>query len=158
MRPFYARQMAQYAAFHADHRNRATHMIGVPAIIAAIVIGTVAIDLPFGLSLADLLVVAALCLWLWLDVAVGLAIGALLLPVLWFAHWLLAAAPWRVLPLFLLLFVGGWALQLLGHVFEGKRPAFLSNLFQTLIAPMFLMDELFRGLGLRRAPLDRAGR
>ena len=33
-------------------------------------------------------------------------------------------------------FVGGWALQLLGHGYEGRRPALVDNLFQVVIAPM----------------------
>lgn len=36
-----------------------------------------------------------------------------------------------------------------GHAYEGKRPAFLSNLFQLLIGPMFLMAETAFALGLR---------
>jgi uncharacterized membrane protein YGL010W len=51
---------------------------------------------------------------------------------------------------FALAFVGGWVFQLVGHVFEGKRPALVDNLFQALIGPMFLMAEIFVWLGLRR--------
>jgi uncharacterized membrane protein YGL010W len=47
------------------------------------------------------------------------------------------------------LFIGGWVLQLVGHAYEGKRPAFLSNLFQLLIGPIFLMAETAFALGLR---------
>jgi len=57
------------------------------------------------------------------------------------------AIGWTV---FALAFVGGWAFQLVGHVFEGKRPALVDNLFQALIGPMFLMAEVFVWLGLRR--------
>ena len=53
------------------------------------------------------------------------------------------------------LFVGGWALQLLGHVYEGRRPAFLSNLFQALIGPMFLVAEIFFALGWRPGLRER---
>ncbi len=56
---------------------------------------------------------------------------------------------------FAVLFVGGWALQLWGHVYEGRRPALLSNLFQALIGPMFLVAEMFFALGLRRDLKDR---
>lgn len=47
-------------------------------------------------------------------------------------------------------FALGWALQLLGHRLEGNRPALLSNLAQTLSAPIFLVAELGFALGCRR--------
>ena len=47
-------------------------------------------------------------------------------------------------------FVGGWVFQLVGHVFEGRRPALSDNLFQIFIAPIFLVAEVFFALGLKR--------
>ncbi|GIL40468.1 hypothetical protein TMPK1_27050 [Rhodospirillales bacterium TMPK1] len=118
--------------------------------MVAIDVGTAAVRLPGGLTLAELLVAATLLLWLWMDVQLGVALAVPLVLVTWGAHLLAANAPDRVLPVFLVLFVAGWALQFYGHsAFEGKRPAFLSNLFQTLVAPLFLMDEAFRAIGLR---------
>ncbi len=59
-----------------------------------------------------------------------------------------AAAAWWS---FAVLFVGGWALQILGHAaFEGRRPALLDNLFQAFIGPMFITAELMTALGPRR--------
>ncbi|WP_420243567.1 DUF962 domain-containing protein [Roseiterribacter gracilis] len=150
MRSFTERQLDQYRSFHRDHRNRLTHIFGIPAIVVAIDVGTAAVRLPGGLTLAELLVAATLLLWLWMDVQLGVALAVPLVLVTWGAHLLAANAPDRVLPVFLVLFVAGWALQFYGHsAFEGKRPAFLSNLFQTLVAPLFLMDEAFRAIGLR---------
>jgi uncharacterized membrane protein YGL010W len=47
------------------------------------------------------------------------------------------------------LFVGGWILQLVGHVFEGRKPALADNLFQIFVAPIFLCAELFFALGYK---------
>jgi uncharacterized membrane protein YGL010W len=47
------------------------------------------------------------------------------------------------------LFVGGWILQLVGHVFEGRKPALTDNLFQVFVAPIFLCAELFFALGYK---------
>jgi uncharacterized membrane protein YGL010W len=150
MRTFTERQMAQYRSFHQDARNRITHVIGIPAIVLAIDLGAAAINLGGGVTVADLLVAAAVVLWLWMDLLLGLALAVPLLLMTWAAHRLVASAPDRVLPIFLALFVCGWVLQFYGHAaFERKRPAFLSNLFQTLVAPLFLMDEAFRAVGLR---------
>jgi uncharacterized membrane protein YGL010W len=46
-------------------------------------------------------------------------------------------------------FVFGWALQFFGHYLEGNRPALLTNLFQILVAPIYLTAELSFGLGWR---------
>ena len=57
-----------------------------------------------------------------------------------------------------MLFVGGWILQLVGHVFEGRKPALADNLFQIFVAPIFLCAELFFALRLQaEAARRRAG-
>ena len=48
-----------------------------------------------------------------------------------------------------MLFVGGWALQLWGHMFEGRKPALVDNLFQIFVAPIFLAAEAFFALGYK---------
>jgi len=52
-------------------------------------------------------------------------------------------------------FVGGWILQLVGHAFEGRKPALVHIPFQILIAPIFLVAELFFALGLKREVLRK---
>src|SRR5688500_10034715 len=50
---------------------------------------------------------------------------------------------------FAVLFVGGWILQLVGHVFEGRKPALADNFFQIFVAPIFLAAEVFFALGYK---------
>jgi uncharacterized membrane protein YGL010W len=50
---------------------------------------------------------------------------------------------------FAVLFVGGWLLQLVGHGFEGRKPALADNLFQIFVAPIFLAAEVFFALGYK---------
>jgi hypothetical protein len=75
-------------------------------------------------------VVAALALagWIALDRIVGLAMAVLLLPMLVLAEWIArtysSATVWV---LFAVFFVGGWAFQLVGHAWEGRRPALASG-------------------------------
>jgi uncharacterized membrane protein YGL010W len=52
---------------------------------------------------------------------------------------------------FAVLFIGGWILQLVGHVYEGRRPALTDNLFQIFVAPIFLTAEVFFALGYKPA-------
>jgi len=45
------------------------------------------------------------------------------------------------------LFLGGWALQLIGHApYERNRPAFLRNLAHILVGPLRLLRKLRNAL------------
>jgi len=153
--PTFERQMAMYATYHRDPLNRLTPYVGIPAIVLAILIGLAAVPLPLGVpegpSLAVPVAAAVFALWVVLCPIIGLSMGLFLLPGLLFAEWLgRYAEPWVIWTSFGVLFAGGWALQFWGHWFEGRRPALVSNLFQALIGPMFIMAELQHALGIRR--------
>ena len=147
-------QMSFYAAYHQDARNKATHFVGVPLIVFSLMIplGWLRADVG-GITLSAALVVTAVLFvyYLVLDVALGLAMAALFALMLWGAEPLSQAAFGVSLGWFLLLFVGGWALQLWGHVFEGRKPALVDNLFQIFVAPIFLAAEVFFALGYKLA-------
>jgi uncharacterized membrane protein YGL010W len=154
-------RLASYAEYHRDKRNIATHFVGIPMILvgtqatlARIGIGPInaavgatglatryyrQLDPSYGAAMAAVL--GATC-------ALGTAIAALPLPL-----WAGAAGG---------LFVGGWALQFLGHYFEGKKPAFLDDLRGLLDGPLFLVAEVAFALGLSpelRAEVEgRAGK
>jgi uncharacterized membrane protein YGL010W len=86
-----------------------------------------------------------------LDVPLGLAMLVVSAILLWIAHGIAnlgAVAGWTW---FAILFVGGWILQLVGHVFEGRKPALADNLFQIFVAPIFLAAEVFFALGYKPA-------
>jgi len=145
-------QMSFYAAYHQDARNKATHFIGVPMIAFSLMIpmGWLRADLG-GYSVSAALVVTSILLlyYLILDVPLGLASCAVFAAMLWGADALsqlplVASAAW-----FLVLFVVGWALQLWGHVYEGRKPALVDNLFQVFVAPIFLAAEVFFALGYK---------
>src|SRR4051812_33929708 len=125
-------QMGFYAAYHQDARNKATHFIGVPAIMLSLFIPLAWLRLEVGgvtLPAAMLLAAAVLAYYFLLDVPLALAM-LLFTGLLVFAGERIAAlgtaAGWTW---FAFLFVGGWVLQLVGHVFEGRKPALVSNLF-----------------------------
>lgn len=150
----FERQMAMYATYHRDPRNRATHFIGIPAVIVAIMVPRALGRFSVAgaeFSWAAVAAAIAFAIWLALDRPIGAATALFLVPALLIGEWIGAsfktATAWWI---FTGLFVGGWIFQLWGHVFEGRRPAFLSNLFQALIGPMFLIAEIFFALGLRR--------
>ena len=142
--------MAVYAAYHRNRWNRLTHFIGVPAIIFAILIPMSWVSLGEDLSLAHVFLGAVLAYYFLLDVPLAL-VTAVAVGALFFAAKLAAgtgiASGWIWSGAF---FVGGWVFQLVGHVFEGRRPALSDNLFQIFIAPIFLVAEVFFALGLKR--------
>ncbi|TQV78374.1 DUF962 domain-containing protein [Denitrobaculum tricleocarpae] len=152
-------QMAMYTSYHRDPRNRATHFVGIPAIVFSLLVVLALYRFPiagFDVSAALIVAIAVLLLWISLDVAIGLAMVLLMVPSLLLADWLaLNAAPSTVWSVFAVFFIGGWILQLWGHVYEGRRPALISNLFQALIGPMFLVAEVFFALGWKRALKQR---
>jgi len=48
------------------------------------------------------------------------------------------------------MFVIGWIIQLVGHIHEGRKPAFLDDIVGLLIGPLFVVAEICFLLGLRR--------
>ena len=141
-------QMSVYAAYHQNARNKATHFVGVPAIVLSLVIP---LSWPRieGISAAMVITAALLAYYLALDLWLGLAMCVVMGVLLWAGQSIAdqgALAGWTW---FGSLFVGGWILQLIGHVFEGRKPALADNLFQIFVAPIFLCAELFFALGYK---------
>src|SRR5256885_12849344 len=104
-------QMAFYAAYHQDGRNKLTHFIGVPAIVLGVMVALAWLRVDAGgtaVSGAMVITVIILVYYLLLDVPLGIAMVAV------FGALLYAAEIIAVLPLkesiawFLLLFAGGW--------------------------------------------------
>jgi uncharacterized membrane protein YGL010W len=145
-------QMSFYAAYHQDARNKATHFVGVPMIVFSLMIplGWLRVDAGgFSVSAALVVTSALLVYYLMLDVPLGLAMGVVFALMLWGAEPLSQASFGVSLAWFLFLFVVGWALQLWGHVYEGRKPALADNLFQIFVAPIFLAAEAFFALGCK---------
>jgi uncharacterized membrane protein YGL010W len=145
-------QMATYSAYHQDARNKATHFIGVPIIVLSLFIPLAWLRADIGgLAISAGMVLGAIVLayYLALDLVLGLAMVAVFALLLWIGEHIAALGAASGWTWFALLFVGGWILQLVGHVFEGRRPALADNLFQILIAPIFLCAELFFALGYK---------
>ncbi|MDT8999251.1 Mpo1-like protein [Paucibacter sp. APW11] len=149
--------MAQYAAYHRDRRNIATHFVGIPLIVFAIEVLLARAQFELGgmaLSAATLLW-AASTLWyltrgnLVLGLAVSVVNGALLAAAMPLAlgstsSWL----AWGVGG-----FVIGWIIQFIGHYYEGRKPAFVDDLVGLLVGPMFVVGEALFALGWGREML-----
>jgi uncharacterized membrane protein YGL010W len=145
-------QMAFYAAYHRDARNRATHFFGVPAIMLSLFIPLSWLRAEiagFSISAAMLLAAAVLLYYFLLDVALAAAMLFVTGILLWAAQEIASLGKLQGWLWFAVLFSGGWIVQLIGHYFEGRRPALTENLFQVFIAPIFLCAEVLFALGYK---------
>jgi len=144
--------LASYAGYHRDRRNIGVHFVGIPMITLAVavllsrpswVVGEVAV------SPALLLAVGATLFYLRLDWRYGLTMAALMGLNVWIGARLAAGSTALWLGTGLGLFVVGWVFQLVGHVWEGRKPAFLDDLIGLLVGPLFIVAELGFALGFR---------
>lgn len=143
-------QLSNYAAYHRSQRNIATHLVGIPMIVLAIV---ALLSRPAwmvgGLPMSPAVVVAAVTLvyYLRLDVALGLVMTALFGLSLWFGAWAAGLGTGAWLAIGIGGFVVGWVFQFVGHYFEGRKPAFVDDLVGLVIGPLFVVAEVLFHLG-----------
>lgn len=147
MKPF-IEQAQLYAAYHQNQMTRYTHFAGVPLIVLSVMIflGFAKIIIPgvYETNFAIVTTLIVLVYYYRLNWQLALAITPIFIVLLWLASWFNQYGPTTLgVWAFIITFVLGWALQLYGHYIEGKRPAFMTNISQALIAPLFLMAELF---------------
>ena len=164
LQPFFIRQLTTYASFHRHPKNRATHFIGIPAIVLSLLCLAALWHARFfemPVSGAWLIALIAFVGWVALDVGIGLAMSLMLVPMVLVADWIVArGGPLAAIVTFAVFFVVGWIFQLVGHAWEGKRPALIDNLFQAFIGPMFIVAEVLIMLGARadlRTAIEVAG-
>jgi len=145
-------QMSVYAAYHQDGRNKATHFVGVPTIMLSLFIPLAWLRVEVGgvtLTAAMLFAAVVVAYYFVLDVPLGLAMLAVSAALVWLGQVISDQGALQGWMWFAVLFVGGWILQLVGHVFEGRKPALADNLFQIFVAPIFLAAEVFFALGYK---------
>jgi uncharacterized membrane protein YGL010W len=147
--------MVQYAHYHRDRRNIATHLVGIPLIFLSI--GVLLLG-PTWLVAGQTLTLAWL-LWgftsLWYlsrgDLLLGVATSVVNGMLIAVAHEVpplaqaLGLAVWQA---GLGLFFIGWVLQFIGHYFEGRKPAFVDDVVGLLVGPMFVVGEVLMSAGL----------
>ncbi len=147
--------MVQYANYHRDRRNIATHLVGIPLIFLSI--GVLLLSPAW--SVAGQTLTLAWAMWaltsLWYlsrgDLLLGMATSVVNGVLIAAAHEVpplaqaLGLAVWQAgLGLFLI----GWVLQFIGHYFEGRKPAFVDDVVGLLVGPMFVVGEVLMSAGL----------
>lgn len=143
-----SRYLIQYAHYHRDPRNIRTHFVGIPMIVVAVacLLAQLPLPLPGGLNAAHLATLVMIGFYFWLDLALGVCMALAMLAALALGL-MLAGGPhgllWGVG-----LFVLGWVIQFVGHVFEGRKPAFVDDLTGLVIGPLFVVAEWLFACGL----------
>jgi uncharacterized membrane protein YGL010W len=153
-------QLAQYASYHRDRRNVATHFVGIPMIVLALAVllsrpqWHIAF-LPFGATPALVLFICATLYYICLDLTLGLAMAVVSAVSLVIGAQLAMASTAIWAGSGIALFVVGWVFQFVGHAaYEHRKPAFADDLIGLLIGPLFVLAELLFGFGWRRSLHD----
>ncbi|UTW59234.1 DUF962 domain-containing protein [Kordiimonas sp. SCSIO 12603] len=154
MRNWFYEQMAMYSAYHRDYRNQLTHHLGVPMIVFSIMVLLSPIELmqfeSGPLNLATVLMAGLLLFYILSAPLVGTIATFIYGGLLYFANIVGQTNMEIVLKIFGVFFVGGWAIQFTGHIYEGRKPALFDNILQIFMAPSFLIAEVLFLLKLEK--------
>ncbi len=140
-------QLSTYKSVHLSRTNIKTHFIGIPLIIWAIMVWMSLVTIPLssdsGYSISLAVGVCTLVSVYYFLLNTSLAIGQIVffVPTLYTANIVAQndGAGWIAAAVFFV----GWVFQFIGHHYEKAKPAFVDDLNQLLIGPLFIMAEIF---------------
>ena len=146
--------MSTYQQEHRSKINKLMHYIGIPAIIFGIFIVLNWVNLDFGtvwkISFSWLILILAAVYYFMLgQYKIATITTIVLIILLLIASW--AAGPYPTsfgIILFVIFFFGGWIFLFVGSGMEKTKAAVIKSLWQIMIAPLFLVDELMSLCGL----------
>ena len=150
MRPVDA-YLEQYSADHRNATNQWIHLLCVPAIVWSVTAMMWTIPVPATLlrpgAIAAFAMVAALA-WYW-RMSKRLWVGIAFVLFAWIDWWIASRYGMRTLLYSGIgVFVVAWIGQFIGHVYEGHRPSFFTDLVFLLVGPMWTLRKLYQRLGL----------
>jgi uncharacterized membrane protein YGL010W len=142
--------LSQYATYHRDPRNIASHFIGIPLIMVAVAVLLSRPQWAGGwLSPAVLVSLASAWFYLRLELRLGVLMSVLLGLSVWAGQTLAQQSTLVWLSSGIGMFVAGWVIQFIGHYYEGRKPAFVDDVSGLIVGPLFVVVELMFLLGLR---------
>lgn len=148
----FAALLDYYANSHRHPLNKMLHAVGIPCVLFATLqfFSWIHISMPglFDIHISWLFYGALITYYARLDGQSALFVGVAMLPFVWFAN--VFSAYWLSFFLFCLLFAAGWILQVLGHIIEGHRPAFISRPSILPLLPLLVLAESMREQGYRK--------
>ena len=144
----------EYSESHLNKTNKTIHWVCVPLIVWSVFGLLWSIPVPRAMSDVSplfnwALIAGVVMLFYYFLLSPKLALG--MFPVwaglLWVTHWVsnFAIPLWQIS---LIIFVGAWIGQFIGHLIEKKKPSLFKDLQFLLIGPLWLLSHVYRKLGL----------
>jgi uncharacterized membrane protein YGL010W len=148
-------QLSNYKSVHFNQRNIMTHFVGVPLIIWAVTVLLSLHTFTFELEESTInytpaMIFFTITLLYYFKLHLKLALGMLVYIAINLYLASLVVAMDGVLWVAIIVFIIGWILQFIGHIYEKAKPAFLDDLMGLVIGPFFLMAEVYFALGLEQ--------
>ncbi len=133
--------LAHYGSSHQNATNELIHFFAIPLIMLSIV----------GLMYALHPWVAYAFMAASMVYYARLSITFLVAMVVWAAllFWLIILMGDRVWQTSLLIFIGAWIAQFIGHHLEGKKPSFFEDIQYLWVGPLFVLSKLFEKIGIK---------
>jgi uncharacterized membrane protein YGL010W len=133
--------LGHYGESHRNPVNERIHFIAIPLILLSL-LGLMAAVHPW---VAYGFVAASMVYYARLSAVFLAAMGVVSAVALGLVQ---AMGTW-VLPMSIVIFVGAWIAQFVGHKIEGKKPSFFEDLQYLWIGPLFVLSKLLGRLGVR---------
>lgn len=136
------RLLDEYGAYHRDRRNLICHEIGIPLIVLGVValLRLPHVWLPFwSTTLAGAALTVLIFYYIGAFMREHTAAVVIAIVGLSLIYVISAYVTW---PFAIGAFVAGWIFQFVGHAYEGKSPAFLTNLLHLLVGPLWVASHL----------------
>jgi uncharacterized membrane protein YGL010W len=133
--------LAHYGSSHTHPTNELIHFAAIPLIMLSLC------GLMFALHpwVAYAFIAASMVYYARLSIVFFISM------VIWSALIiaLVHAMGSQVLIASIVIFIGAWIIQFIGHKIEGKKPSFLEDIQYLWVGPMFVLSKLFLKLGIK---------
>lgn len=144
-----------YQEYHTEKITRITHFIGIPLIIFSIILFlswfSFSLNPIISIPLVWFAIIILTIYYMKIDRLIGVILAVFFIILALIAgisgHYEVGKSSFIT---FLITFIGGWLIQLIGHFFEKRKPAFMDNFMQIFAAPIFLCAEVLIKFGIRK--------
>lgn len=147
-----------YGVSHQNKTNKMIHWICVPLIMFSLlgILSLVKITIPIFLShycvnLSHLLILFSIIFYfrLSISISIGMIIYSLLNLYIIYQFELFYSSQSTLLAIYIVIFIGAWIGQFIGHKIEGQKPSFFEDLQFLLIGPAWLLSFIYKKFGIR---------
>ena len=132
--------LEHYGSSHKNATNELIHFAAIPLIMLSIV------GLMYALNPWVAYAFMAASMVYYARLSAVFLIAMVVWSVLLF--WLITLMGDRVWQTSLIIFVGAWIAQFIGHHLEGKKPSFFEDIQYLWVGPLFVLSKLFRKIGI----------